>query len=112
MTPAASAQRLLVGTGLGLLLASGSGFISGILTIDTPEIGFAVPFIGILMLMLSVPTGRGEGDLGRVFPNENRSTMALRIESELTQTKTDNDVGNAWARLEHTVLSKELEGEE
>ena len=28
------------------------------------------------------------------------------------QEKQDDDVGNAWAKLEHSMLSKELEGEE
>jgi hypothetical protein len=38
--------------------------------------------------------------------------MADRIESELTNSKKEDDVGNAWAMLEHTMLSKELEEEE
>ena len=28
------------------------------------------------------------------------------------QEKQEDDVGNAWAKLEHSMLSKELEGEE
>jgi hypothetical protein len=30
----------------------------------------------------------------------------------LTNSKKEDDVGNAWAMLEHTMLSKELEEEE
>lgn len=111
MTPAASAQRLLLGTGLGLLLASGLGFISGILSIENPGPGFGIPILGLLILVLSGPTGRGEGILGNVFPNEDRQALSTRIEGELVQSKGDNDIGDAWARLEHTVLSKELEEE-
>ena len=38
--------------------------------------------------------------------------MATRVENDLTQQMQDADVGNAWAKLEHSMLSKELEGEE
>ena len=111
MNPAKSAQRLLTGTGLGLLLASGLGLISGILSIENPSIGFAIPLIGIILLGLSGPTGRGEGPLGRYFPDENKSDMAARVENELNNSQNEDDVGNAWAKLEHTMLSKELEEE-
>ena len=112
MSPAKSAQRLLLGTGLGLILASGLALISGALEIERPEIGLIVPLIGIILLALSGPTGRGEGPLGTLFPNENESAMADRIEGELANSKKEDDVGNAWAKLEHTMLSKELEEEE
>ena len=111
MTPAVSAQRLLVGTGLGLLLASGLALISGVISIEKPEIGFVFPLVGIILLALAGPTGRGEGPLGGFFPNENSESMGMRIQSELMATKRDDDVGNAWAKLEHTMLSKELEEE-
>jgi hypothetical protein len=38
--------------------------------------------------------------------------MAVRVEVDLSQEKHDADVGNAWAKLEHSMLSKELEEEE
>jgi len=111
MSPAKSAQRLLLGTGLGLILASGLALISGVLEVEKPEIGFIVPLIGIVLLGLSGPTGRGEGPLGTLFPDENKSAMTERIEGELNNTKKEEDVGNAWAKLEHNMLSKELEEE-
>jgi hypothetical protein len=37
--------------------------------------------------------------------------MASRVEAELMQASNDTEVGNAWANLEHTMLSKELEEE-
>ena len=112
MTPASSAQRLLLGTGLGLLLAGGFGLISGIISIEEPSIGFLIPMAGIVAIGLSGPTGRGEGPLSGWFPKENDSIMAARVENDLTQQMQDDDVGNAWAKLEHSMLSKELEGEE
>lgn len=111
MTPAIRAQRLLLGTGLGLLLASGMALISGVISIEEPDIGFIFPLIGLILLALSGPTGKGQGPLGNLFPNENTESMTMRIEAELMSTKRDDDVGNAWAKLEHTMLSKELEEE-
>ncbi|MAH90722.1 MAG: hypothetical protein CMA11_03035 [Euryarchaeota archaeon] len=111
MSPAKSARRLLLGTGLGLLMASGLGLISGVLSIDKPELSITVPIIGLMLLALAGPTGRGEGPLSSWFPDENDVSMAARIEEELIQTTSDADIGNAWAKLEHTMLSKELEEE-
>ena len=37
--------------------------------------------------------------------------MAARVELEINQEIQDSDVGNAWAKLEHSMLSKELEQE-
>ena len=111
MTPAKSAQRLLLGTGLGLLLASGFGLISGVISLQSPSAGFLVPLFGFIFLVLAQLTAKGEGPLSELFPNENSSSMAKRVESELTQEKKDADVGSAWAKLEHTMLSRELEEE-
>tara|TARA_B110000444_G_C18850916_1_gene605511 strand:- start:6499 stop:6834 length:336 start_codon:yes stop_codon:yes gene_type:complete len=111
MTPAIRAQRLLLGTGLGLLLASGMALISGVISIEEPEIGFIFPLIGLILLVLAGPTGKGQGPLGSLFPNESNDSMAMRIETDLMSNKRDDDVGNAWAKLEHTMLSKELEEE-
>lgn len=111
MNPAKSAQRLLAGTGLGLLLVSGLGLISGNMSIEKPGFEFIIPLVGIILLGLSGPTGRGEGPLAGLFPNENKSNMALRVENELNSSIKEEDVGNAWAKLEHTMLSKELEEE-
>ena len=86
--------------------------ISGVIEIETPSLGFVVPLAGLLLIGLSFPTGRGEGPLANWFPNEDNATMGARVEADLTQGKHETDVGNAWAKLEHSMLSKELEAEE
>tara|TARA_A100001037_G_scaffold283705_1_gene289398 strand:- start:1398 stop:1733 length:336 start_codon:yes stop_codon:yes gene_type:complete len=111
MTPADSARRLLLGTGLGLLLAGGFGLLSGVISIEEPSIGFVIPLIGLLLLALAGPTGKGEGPLGKWFPNEDAVAMAEKVENDLIQENHDADVGDAWAKLEHSMLSKELEEE-
>lgn len=111
MTPADSAGRLLLGTGLGLLLAGGFGLISGIISIEQPGLEFIIPVAGVALIAISVPTRRGEGPLATWFPNEDDVTMASRVESDLKQQIHQDEVGNAWAKLEHSMLSKELEEE-
>ena len=100
-----------MGTGLGLVLAGGFGLISGVISIDEPNTGFVIPILGLIFIGLSGPTGRGEGPLADFFPNENDANMATRVESDINQQMQDADVGNAWAKLEHSMLSKELEEE-
>ena len=93
-------------------MAGGFGLISGVIEIETPSLGFVVPLAGLLLIGLSFPTGRGEGPLANWFPNEDNAAMGARVEADLTQGKHETDVGNAWAKLEHSMLSKELEAEE
>ena len=37
--------------------------------------------------------------------------MATRVEDDLKQRIHEDEVGNAWAKLEHSMLSKELKQE-
>jgi len=93
------------------VLAGGFGLVSGIISIEEPSIGFVIPLLGLIFVGLSSPTGRGEGPLADFFPNENDASMAARVESDINLQMQDADVGNAWAKLEHSMLSKELEEE-
>ena len=93
------------------MLAGGFGLVSGIISIEEPSIGFVIPLLGLIFVGLSSPTGRGEGPLADFFPNENDANMAARVESDINLQMQDADVGNAWAKLEHSMLSKELEEE-
>ena len=93
------------------MLAGGFGLVSGIISIEEPSIGFVIPLLGLIFVGLSSPTGRGEGPLADFFPNENDANMAARVESDINLKMQDADVGNAWAKLEHSMLSKELEEE-
>lgn len=112
MTPAASAQRLLFGTGLGLILASGLALGTGQLSLTHPgALTIVIPAIGIFCLILAPIAGRGDGFLASIFPNEDKATMVSRIETEHVWVKKDAEIGDAWAKLEESVLSKDVEEE-
>ena len=111
MNPAASAQRLMFGTGLGLLLATGFAYISGIATIDSVGAEFIVPFLGICLIGFSQLVMQENGVFSVIFPNEDSSAAAQKISNELSDTRKNEEIGDAWAKLEHSMLSKELEEE-
>ena len=108
MTPAGSAYKLLMGTGLGLLFATGLGFISGSITIDRIGVAYLIPMAGLISIFLGNLTKKGEGPLSKLFPVETEFEMKSRVEADLMINKNDDNIGNAWARLEHSMLSKEL----
>lgn len=112
MTPAASAQRLLFGTGLGLVLASGLALGTGQLSVTNPGVlSIAIPAVGIFCLILAPITGKGEGFLSSRFPNEDKTAVVSRVEAELDWVKKEDGIGDAWAQLEEAVLSKDIEEE-
>ena len=112
MNPASSAHKILLGTGLGALMASGLALISGQLSVEEPSLGFLIPITGIFLILLSIQTKNGDGLLSSLVPVENDDNAKLRVEQELSSASKEEMIGGAWAKLEHTMLSKELEGEE
>ena len=43
--------------------------------------------------------------------SEDSSAAAQKISNELSDTRKNEEIGDAWAKLEHSMLSKELEEE-
>ena len=111
MTPAIAAQRLLFGTGLGMILATGLGLISRLIEFNSLGPELMIPIFGFTFLVLGYFTGKGEGPLKDWFPLESRDKMVLRLENEISTLEKDSHLGDAWAKLEETMLSKELEEE-
>ena len=111
MNPALSAQRILFGTGLGLLLATGLGYISGVSSIDSVGIEVVFAILGLILIMSSKLVEQEDGFFSSLFPNESRDDLEKNIQSELSSKKKDEEIGDAWAKLEHTMLTKELEEE-
>lgn len=108
-SPAEAAQRLLMGTGLGLLLVSGLAFQSEMLSLDSASVGWAIPISAIVCILLAF-SGRKEtgGLLGGLFSAEDEGAVAERIGSEISAEEKDASVGGAWAELEANLLSDEI----
>ena len=112
-SPAASAQRLLIGSGLGLLLVSGLALQRGMLDFSTFSLGWLVPTASVICI--SIGLGIGKGDIGlftRLFPNEDEEQLLNRVQSEMDDKVKEGHVGGAWAKLEANLLSQEIGEEE
>lgn len=106
--PSKAANRVLLGTGLGLILVCGFAITEQRMVLD--EIGFGHVFLltGIVFLILSRLVNYETSVLAQYFPNETEEEMKTRIQDELSQTERENKVGNAWAELESKVLTSEI----
>ena len=106
--PSKAANRVLLGTGLGLILVCGFAITEQRMALD--EIGFGHVFLltGIVFLILSRLVNYQTSVLSQYFPNETKEEMKTRIHDELSQAERENKVGNAWAELESKVLTSEI----
>ena len=106
--PSKAANRVLLGTGLGLILVCGFAITEQRMALD--EIGFGHVFLltGIVFLILSRLVNYETSVLSQYFPNETKEEMKTRIHDELSQAERENKVGNAWAELESKVLTSEI----
>ena len=106
--PSKAANRVLLGTGLGLILVCGFAITEQRMALD--EIGFGHVFLltGIVFLILSRLVNYQTSVLSQYFPNETEEEMKTRIHDELSQAERENKVGNAWAELESKVLTSEI----
>lgn len=123
-SPARAANRVLLGLGLGLLLATGFAFQAEWLPPTECEVatgpfpvedtcrelgqaGWLLPLAALITLglalwgMSSVNQGR-LGPFGRMFPLEGEFAMRQRIATELDEA-TGDGTSSAWARLEATL---------
>ena len=66
----------------------------------------------MFLIAISLNTKSGTGILSSWFPKEDNENLKIRVEEDLAFTSKEEMIGSAWAKLEHTMLSKELEGEE
>ena len=102
-SPAAAANRLFVGAGLGLLLVTGLALQRGMLDFNEVSVGWSIPICAILCFLI----GRG-GLISNYFPDENDSQLVSRIADEIAIEEKEADVGGAWAQLEADLLSQEI----
>ena len=106
--PSKAANRVLLGTGLGLILVCGFAITEQRMAIDEIGVGHVFLLTGIVFLILSRLINYQTSVLAQYFPNETEEAMKTRIQDELSQAERENKVGNAWAELESKVLTSEI----
>lgn len=110
--PSDAATKLLYGTGIGLLLVAGFGFIEGRSAIEEVGIGWLILLSGLLALGLGQSLNGGSGPLAAAFPNESTEQLASRVRDDINKSIKETSVGSAWAELEANVLEQELTEQE
>ena len=109
--PSVAVERLLYGTGVGLLLGIGFGLQAGrsfgstYLALEL----FIVLAVGCFVLGWML--GNGGGPLARWFSHETEDAMAKRVRSDIEEVHRSEDVTAKWAEMEAKVLTEDL-GEE
>ena len=106
--PSKAANRVLIGTGLGLILVCGFAIIEQRMVLDELGVGHIFLLAGIVFLILSRLVNYQTSVLGQYFPKETEEAMKTRIHDDLSQAERENKVGNAWAELESKVLTSEI----
>ena len=104
MTPAERAKKLLLGTGLCMVFVFAVGISNDRFTLTSLDVGWLFLIFGIGMIGLSFTNGF----FSSRFPDESDEEMTDRVHDDVTETKREANVGDAWASLEHNVLSNEL----
>jgi hypothetical protein len=107
--PAAAAQRLLLGSGLGLLLVSGLAFQRGMLSVDQFSIGWLILITAVACIGIGLSMGRGKtGLLSGLFPDENQKDLVGRVQEQVELEEKEANIGGAWAQLEVELLTTEV----
>lgn len=106
--PAKAASRLLLSTGLGLILVTGLALQRGLLTISEPNFGWLFPISGFVFIAMSKMMKKGIGPLSKIFPNEDAEELVERISEEVSVSEKHDKMGGAWAQLEASLLSTEI----
>ena len=104
MTPAERAKKLLLGTGLCMVFVFAIGLSNDRFTLKSLNEGWLFLIFGITMVGLSFTNG----SFSSQFPDESDEEMTGRVQDDVTETKREANVGDAWASLEHNVLTNEL----
>ena len=106
--PSKAANRILLGTGFGMILICGFAIIEERMVVDTLGIGHLFLLTGIICLIMSRLLNYNASVLANIFPNETEAELKQRVSDEVNQITQDNRMGNAWAELESKVLTDEI----
>ena len=106
--PSKAANRILLGTGLGMILICGFAIIEERMIIEKLGIGHLFLLTGIICLIMSRLLKYNASFLANIFPNETEAELKQRVNDEVNQITQDNRMGDAWAELESKVLANEI----
>ena len=106
--PSKAANRILLGTGFGMILICGFAIIEERMAVDKLGVGHLFLLTGIICLVMSRLLNYDASFLAKIFPNETEAELKQRVGDEVNQITQDNRMGNAWAELESKVLADEI----
>ena len=106
--PAVAVQRLLYGTGVGLLLGVGFGLQAGRSLGSSTYAIELLSATSVLFFVLGWMLGNGVGPLAVLFSHESEEVMAQRVREEIEEVHRSEDVTSKWAELEAKVLTHDL----
>nr|ADD93250.1 hypothetical protein [uncultured archaeon MedDCM-OCT-S08-C82] len=109
--PSVAVERLLYGTGVGLLLGIGFGLQTGRSFGSTSLALELFIVLAVGCFVLGWMLGNGSGPLARWFSHETEDAMAKRVRSDIEEVHRSEDVTAKWAEMEAKVLTEDL-GEE
>ena len=110
--PAVAVSRLLIGSGLGLILGVGFALQDSRSSLTSINALHGFFLVAIICLTLGWQLSNGRGPLSSQFSTETDEVMAARVREDIEDVKRSSDVNNAWAELEVKVLTNELSEEE
>ena len=122
-TPAAAAHRILLGTGLGLLVISGLLFSMGFLPpencnseasscIPTNSFGWLIPISSGIFIFSGLLIWKKPEFFENIFPNIDEEKRKGNIEELLLEEHLeDSKSSSAWTSLEKKLLIEKFEEE-
>ena len=122
-TPAAAAHRILLGTGLGLLVISGLLFSMGFLPpencnsevsscIPTNSFGWLIPIFSGIFILFGLLILKKPEFFENIFPNIDEEKRKGNIEELLLEEHLeDSKSSSAWTSLEKKLLIEKFEEE-
>lgn len=123
-TPATAARRIILGTGIGLLIVSGFLFSMELLPpvtcdsgnsgcVNTNSFGWLIPLFGILFTGLGFLFWQKPDLFTNLFPNlDEEDRLRLHEETALQEQLEDSKSSTAWTSLEKKLLVEKVSEEE
>ena len=123
-TPAIAARRIILGTGIGLLIVSGFLFSMELLPpvtcdsgnsscVSTNSFGWLIPFFGIVFTGVGLLFWQKPDLFPVLFPNLDEESRHNLLEETLLQEELeDSKSSTAWTSLEKKLLVEKVSEEE